>query len=192
MFKLKQLFVKQLKKNSDRHIQWALNRFADRHPGQKDPALQEKLEKEAIRVNALVEDSIVQERITRSFWIFLITALAVTLVTVFTGGFGAVLTAAIPIASAIVAALASIVTINLSCSARQKGAMRSVLELHESEVAANGQKKGLTPDMPISKPKEKRLPSPPSTPPVEKDPASSINGTGYFQRLASHQGMSIM
>ena len=120
-------------------IAWAQQKYLKKYPDTTEKEYQkllEKLKNEAIRVNGIVEDSIIDERIKRSVAVFVITALAVGLITFLTGGLGALLGIGLLLSfgSAAVVGIASVATIPISTAGRQKGAMRCVMESHRHEI----------------------------------------------------------
>lgn len=136
---LKNLFLARQKNNSEKYKQWAIDRFIDKHSHSQNTIevkeLKRRLDVEEVRVNALVADSIISERINRAVISFIAVAALTLLFLLLTGGLGSVLTVITPLVTGGIVAAVSIATIEVSAQARQKGAMRSVLAIYEKEFA---------------------------------------------------------
>lgn len=136
--RIEELFKKKLHKKQDYYINKAIESFIKDYRKRKhqdpDPAtvedLRKKLKAESIRVYAIVDNSILRERIQRAKWTFFITAIAgggvVIVVGICTGGI--VLPAiVVTFFGASTAYIATLVTIPISYNQRIRGAMNSTV-----------------------------------------------------------------
>lgn len=115
----------------EKYIKQSISAYRHNHPGAswKDiENLRQKLELEATRVFPMINESIVKERKKRAVSTFIIS---VALGVVFAILTGVALLA--PIISAIIGAVASVATTDVSYNARVKGAFDSVVALHEQQ-----------------------------------------------------------
>lgn len=145
---IEKLFLRVLHKQRKRIINKSINAYIrENHP---DPCtidnLREKLEAEADRIYAIVDKSIVRERIKRARYTFWITAITSVIIVGVLGALtsGAVLPIIIPILVAFVTWAVTLGTIPISYNQRVQGAMDSTiitfkksLSNHESDLESN-------------------------------------------------------
>lgn len=144
IFLSKQSLQKQLHNQKNFRVEKALKSFKEQNASDplldsKVTELRKRLDAEAVRIYPMVDESILKERIKRAKITTLITA-ALTLAGVLITGalFGIAITLfalTVPLVSSAVAGIASISTIGITYNARINGAMNSVKNVYEEELA---------------------------------------------------------
>ncbi len=132
----------ELHKKRQHYINQAIDKYTKLNP---DPAdllsFKDKLETEADRVYAIVDRSILRERIKRGTKVLLFTIIASILVVGLLAGFygGSIVSFVSPIAMTLVAWATSVLTIPVSYNQRVKGAMDTVYNAFAKAYQQPGQ-----------------------------------------------------
>lgn len=154
--------------------------FDDEHPETR--ALAKKFDAEILRCGKLTGPSINKDRWQRAAITFVATLIIMVLLTLFTGGFaGAAVATGAAIAAtvaklavpALAAGIISVATVPGSRNCRMEGAIKSVVAMHEKELAEKVQSKLLekTPEA-VKAPEPAKAPAPSTT---EKELKGELN-----------------
>lgn len=130
---IENILKKSLHKKREKIIQKTIQLFKKNHPNVDPKDFIKKVQDEADRIYAIVDRSILRERIQRAKYAFWITAILGIIIAGVLGAFssGATLPLTAPIIAAFIPWLISVGTIPVSYNQRVKGAMDSVMMSYE-------------------------------------------------------------